>query len=121
MLSEKVTYTHTHKDSIFTFTRNPSKDKTSGTEYRSVGAWDWEWEEDISFKVTRGVFWVMEIFHILVILQPYSGFPGGEVVKNLPANTGDAGDPGSNPWVRKIPRNRKWQPIPVFLPGKFHE
>ena len=56
MLSEKVTYTHTHKDSIFTFTRNPSKDKTSGTEYRSVGAWDWEWEEDISFKVTRGVF-----------------------------------------------------------------
>ena len=27
MLSEKVTYTHTHKDSIFTFTRNPSKDK----------------------------------------------------------------------------------------------
>ena len=25
-----------------------------------------------------------------------------------------------NPWVRKIPWNRKWQPIPIFLPGKFH-
>ena len=25
-----------------------------------------------------------------------------------------------NPRVRKIPRRRKWQPIPVFLPGKFH-
>ena len=24
-----------------------------------------------------------------------------------------------NPWVEKIPW-RKWQPIPVFLPGKFH-
>ena len=24
------------------------------------------------------------------------------------------------PWVRKIPRRRKWQPSPVFLPGKFH-
>ena len=24
------------------------------------------------------------------------------------------------PWVRKIPWRRKWQPIPVFLPGKFH-
>ena len=24
-------------------------------------------------------------------------------------------------WVRKIPRRRKWQPIPVFLPGKSHE
>ena len=25
-----------------------------------------------------------------------------------------------NPWVRKIPWNRKWQPTPVFSPGKFH-
>ena len=25
-----------------------------------------------------------------------------------------------NPWVGKIPWKRKWQPIPVFLPGKFH-
>ena len=24
-----------------------------------------------------------------------------------------------DPWVRKIPRRRKWQPIPVFLPGKL--
>ena len=23
-----------------------------------------------------------------------------------------------NPWVRRIPWRRKWQPIPVFLPGK---
>ena len=23
-------------------------------------------------------------------------------------------------WVRKIPWSRKWQPTPVFLPGKFH-
>ena len=25
-----------------------------------------------------------------------------------------------NPWVRKIPWGRKWQPNPGFLPGKFH-
>ena len=25
-----------------------------------------------------------------------------------------------DPWVRKISRSRKWQPIPVFLPRKFH-
>ena len=25
-----------------------------------------------------------------------------------------------NHWVRKIPWRRKWQPQPVFLPGKFH-
>ena len=27
---------------------------------------------------------------------------------------------GFYPWVRKIPLSRKWQPAPVFLPGKFH-
>ena len=27
---------------------------------------------------------------------------------------------GFNPRVRKIPWRRKWQPTPVFLPGKFH-
>ena len=37
--------------------------------------------------------------------------PGGSVVKKPPAN---AGDVGSNP-VR-----RKWQPTPIFLPGKSH-
>ena len=25
-----------------------------------------------------------------------------------------------NPWVRKISWSKKWQPTPVFLPGKFH-
>ena len=25
-----------------------------------------------------------------------------------------------DPWVRKIPWRRKWQPTPVFSPGKFH-
>ena len=28
---------------------------------------------------------------------------------------------GFAPWVEKIPWSRKWQPTPVFLPGKSHE
>ena len=28
--------------------------------------------------------------------------------------------PEFDPWVRKIPWRRKWQPTPVFLPGKSH-
>ena len=28
---------------------------------------------------------------------------------------------GFNPWVRKTPWRRKWQPTPVFLPWKSHE
>ena len=27
---------------------------------------------------------------------------------------------GFDPWVGKIPWRRKWQPIPVFVPGKSH-
>jgi len=48
----------------------------------------------------------------------FKGFPGGAVVKNPPANVGDTGD--FDPWVGKIPWSRKWQPTPIFLPGKSH-
>ena len=27
---------------------------------------------------------------------------------------------GFDSWVRKIPWSRKWQPVPIFFPGKFH-
>jgi len=30
------------------------------------------------------------------------------------------GGPEFNPWVRKIPWRRKWQPTPAFLPGESH-
>ena len=40
------------------------------------------------------------------------GFLGGSVVKNLPADMFDLR-------VGKIPWRMKWQPTPVFLPGKF--
>ena len=42
------------------------------------------------------------------------------VVKNLPANAGEARDMGSTLGSRKIPWKRKWQPTPVFLPGESH-
>jgi len=39
---------------------------------------------------------------------------------NLLANAGDTGNSGFDPWIKKIPWSRKWELIPVFLPGKFH-
>ena len=48
------------------------------------------------------------------------GSPGGAVIKNLPANTGDERKTRAQSWVRKIPWRRKWLPTPVFLPGEFH-
>ena len=41
------------------------------------------------------------------------------VAKNLCANAGDIGD-SFDSWVGKIPRRRKWQATPVFLPRKVH-
>ena len=37
------------------------------------------------------------------------------MVKCLPAMW----ETGFDPWVRKIPCRRKWQPTPVLLPGKI--
>ena len=48
-------------------------------------------------------------------IRGIKGFLNGSVVKkkNLPARV-------RNPWVGKIPWNRKRQPTSVFLPGEFH-
>ena len=53
--------------------------------------------------------------------------PGGEhgnphqcsYLENLPYKAGDE-RPEFNPWIRKIPWSRKWQPTPAFLPREFH-
>ena len=42
------------------------------------------------------------------------------VVKNSPANVGDAKRNGFSPWVGRIPWSRELQHTPVFLPGESH-
>ena len=39
-----------------------------------------------------------------------------QTIKNLPA----VQETGFDSWVGKIPWRRKWQPVPIFLPGKSH-
>ena len=48
------------------------------------------------------------------ILHNLRGFPGGSVVKNLPANTGDV---GLIPWVGKIPGEGNGNPLLYFCLG----
>ena len=63
----------------------------------------WIWASCIILQIPTGYL----ILHMVA-----------QMVKCLPYN---AGDPGSfNPWVGKISWRRKWQPTPVFLPGKSH-
>ena len=61
--------------------------------------------------------------HINLCLFCYMGFPGGQVVKTSAIVRDIRYKPirdGLNPWVGKIPWSRKWQPTPIFLPGKSH-
>ena len=44
-------------------------------------------------------------------------FPGGSEVK---ASACNARDLGSIPGLGRSPWRRKWQPLPVFLPGESH-
>ena len=56
-------------------------------------------------------------FHFFIVKYYSIGFHGGSEVENLPASEGDVGSiPGSG----RCPGERKWQPTPVFLPGKSH-
>ena len=42
------------------------------------------------------------------------------MVKNLPVSAEDSGNMSLIPESGKIPWRKKWQPTPVFLPGKSH-
>ena len=52
-----------------------------------------------------------------------SGLPRWLSGKESACNSGEAGDKGQevqDPWVKKFPWRRAWQPTPVFLPGESH-
>ena len=58
--------------------------------------------------------------NILIVYVPVIMAQVALVVKNPPANAGEARNTGSIR-VGKIPWRRKWQPTPVFFPGESHE
>ena len=93
----------------------------------------------LSITVTMGVtviyYCIPQVFHMDELIHSSQCFdetkailtstlenqesPGGAVIKNSPANAGDARDFGFDPWVEKTPWRRAWQPTPVFLPGEI--
>ena len=50
----------------------------------------------------------------------YYCFPGGTCDKELTCQCRKHKKSRFDPWVGKISWKRKWQPTPVFLPGKSH-
>ena len=57
-----------------------------------------------------------KILYYFVVAVFTGGFSGGSVIRIHLCREHEI-----DPWVRKIYWIRKWQPNPVFLPGKFHE
>ena len=65
--------------------------------------------------------WDLELNAISVIIKPchmWNGFSVGSDGKK--ESSCNAGDPGFNPWVGKIPWKRESLSTPVFLPGESH-
>ena len=81
--------------------------------------WDCWVKESVYFCVKYSQFVFQSNCEFLPSLPCLMGFPGGSDGKESGCNAGDLGlRLGFNPWVRKIPWRRAWQPTPVFLPGE---
>ena len=78
---------------------------------------EWNWiifrEEDVIQE--EGSQKEKNQYHILRHICEIWDSLVGQMVKNLPTMQ----KPRFNPWVGKIPWSRKWQPTPVFFPGKL--
>ena len=71
----------------------------------SIGAGKWLPSQGLHFHLGR---------------DTWMGFPGGSVVKSLPANAVDKREVGLISRSGRFPWRRKWQPNAIFLPGNFH-
>ena len=70
-----------------------------------------------------GLLWVMnELIHLKKLKWriPILGLPRWYSGKESVCQCKRYNRCGFNPWAGKIPWSKKWQPTPVFLPGKFH-
>ena len=67
--------------------------------------------------VYHGAF---SIFFLTWLSKVSWGFPGGSRSKEPASQCRRHKWHGFDPWIRKIPWRRPWQPTPVFLPGESH-
>ena len=67
----------------------------------------------------RQVSWATLTHHMEGPAVSSWGFSSGSAVKN-PSAMQETQICGFDPWVRKIPWRKKWQPFPVFLPEETH-
>ena len=68
--------------------------------------------DSTSWFLYKGIHFLMPVYmHISTLVLMAQ-------LKKSACHAADTGDKGLTPGVRKISRSRRWQPTPVFLPGK---
>ena len=67
--------------------------------------------------VNRITGWKIAAYDFAVCVSLGTSFPGSSDGKESACQ---CRRPSFNPWVRKDPWGREWQPTPVFLPGESH-
>ena len=75
--------------------------------------------QNLVLYFTPYLFTLIQLF-IMGSSDLFLGFPGGATDKEPQCQCRRPQRRGFDPWVRKLPWRRKWQPAPVFLPGKSH-
>ena len=66
------------------------------------------------YRKTQMSFLANPVF-VSIMWVPFKGFPGGKVVKNLPANAGDERDTGSIPGSGRSPGEGNGNPLQYSL------
>ena len=86
----------------------------------------WLQDSHLPIKLPSQGLWTCASFHLGYSLCRLSydfccfSFPGGTSGKESTCQCRRCKRHRLNPWVWKIPWRRKWQPTPVYFPGKFH-
>ena len=78
---------------------------------------------EVNFRSTWGknMLYVKSLrFGDLSVYSSYSYLIASLMAQRVKKNCLWGRRPGFDPWVRKIPWRRKWQPTPIFLPGESH-
>ena len=74
--------------------------------------------QDLSFFLTEYSKVMRHYSSDYILLNRTLGFPAGSSGKEPTCQCRGHKRHGFNPWVRRIPWRRAWQPTPVFLPGE---
>ena len=124
LVAQKVKHLPTMQETRVWFLGQEDPLEKEMATYSSTLAWKIPWTEDPGrpqFMGSQRVGHDWETSHSLLFKSMFLvSFPRWLSGKESSCHFMRHRRCGFDPWVRKIPRRRKWQPTSVFLPGESH-